>query len=285
MAGEPDYAAKRGKGLPLPSPVAGAAGGPGAEEPKAPAPESPRLGPLTTRLAYRLITPRRRWWAWGLAFLAGWLVVVGLHLHLAFLEDWSFVFYIWPMLFSSLLLLVSPVVLSVVLAVLSLKTDRDSRRLEPLALTKADYLPLLRAYHWRACMSGALLLAVLVPCWIAACDPGRGKQLFSWFGATVLPALSALYLGAALGLAVLVWMRSRAVAIVFALVAGCQVQVVGALYGMLAAWKICEWLGPSAQSFRVWSYFPITGPILLSVFLTEVALRLAARRLDRLITD
>jgi hypothetical protein len=35
----------------------------------------------------------------------------------------------------------------------------------------------------------------------------------------------------------------------------------------------------------LWPCLTITGSILLPVFLAEVALRLAARRLDRLMTD
>jgi len=275
MAGEPDYAAKRGKGLPLPSPVAGAAGGPGAEEPKAPVPESPRLGPLTTRLAYRLITPRRRWWAWGLAFAAGW-VIVSLQVHLGLLGGWGFGWGFWSMLYS-------PVVLSTVLAVLLLRADRDRQRLEPPGLTKADYLPLLRAYHWRACAPAALLLAVLTPCWFAGMS--WGSELIVMFGAAVLLGLSGLYWCAALGLALLVWMRSRAAAIILALFVGCQVQIDGALYGSFAASWISEWLGLSARPSMLWPCLTITGSILLPVFLAEVALRLAARRLDRLITD
>jgi hypothetical protein len=234
---------------------------------------------LTTLSAYRLITPRRRWWAWGLAFAAGWAVLAALqqfdaHTLGQVLVGWA-----------PVLMLCSPVILSVVVAVFLLKADRDSRRLEPLALTKADYLPLLRAYHWRACMSGALLVAILIPYWIAGIQAFSVRELFFTFGAAVLLGLSGLYWCAALGLALLVWMRSRAAAIILALFVGCQVQLDGGLYGGFAASWISEWLWPSARSSMLWLCLSITGSTLLPVFLAEVALRLAARRLGRLMAD
>jgi hypothetical protein len=279
-------------------------------------PAGPPASRLTARQLYQVIAPRRRryaWWCAGVA--ASW---VGIFLYV-YIEDCSRsrfpAWTEWGKLIAYLgvyLASLSPLV-TLPGAVLA---DVRANRLEPLLLTTADRKTVARAYHLRAFETATLLLAMLAPIQIAS---GQGFEPLMWVrevlpydcghsllrdathGASALLAQFGLaYLAAALGLAASAWLRSRTWGTMLA--AG-GAALFGAMARSHASWWLdcfrnsgirwytepycdCGAGGGTAEpgfTLLLWTFAAICA--LAAFVLGELLLYLAARRLDRLVSD
>ncbi|GEM_PF-2406630 len=274
-----------------------------------------RPAPPTSRLTVgnltRLIFPRRSRLGWGMAIGTGW-ALAGTFYSLALSEVIGGE---WVLLLAFGLVSLLPAALPIYAGLygpVALAGDRATGLLDGLRLTLVDGLTLLRAYHRRTVVAGMLLYAALVPCWLIL---GRAPHplIFSpymlwcqldnsWalaaprFLSGALSDAATISLAASLGLGAMVWMRSRAWAVILgplgALLFGAAGSGLG--WGMLlgadalgleyyrSAWIAGDPAEPG-YTLLLWTFSVVYST---AAFLTgRAALGAAARRLDRLVTD
>ena len=306
MSDEPGYQAKRGKPQPI-SP--GASGQPGA-----PGPGTPPLCRLTASMCYRLITRRRKWWAWGLALLVSCptLAVCSSYAEDVFrrlpgsLQDAAIIgVEVVPIFVTSPL----AALFSATLAALFLWNDRRSGLLATLALSPADYPPVLRAYHWRGLVPVAFLAVVLLgPSFYLGKAPfhltfvgyfmGPFFELSGWTVSGIAPGfladLGTIYLVTALTLAAFVWTRNPVAASVLAFVSWGLLTSAAHVGSTLLISKFglsdCLWHWPDRfggraiePGYSMFLWASGAGWLALALLAAELALRSAAGRLDRLL--
>jgi len=259
----------------------------------------------------RAIAPKRRWKRWGLAFVTSSLLV-GLVWVLSKTEILHPGITLVSVALAALVAPALAVFFAGTLAPVVLFTDWRAGRLETLTVTNLHRLTLLRAYHRRALLTATLVLGVLAPAWVIV---GRAPAplLFSWkvlechivdtswdtplhFASGFLSDLFTAYLAAALGTAFLVLTRNRGWAMVLAWLGTLAFGAFGWMSGLLVAgvfksfdvtwYKSAFVFGDPVEpgySLLLWSFaIPYS---LLAYLLARLILRLAARRLDRLVTD
>jgi hypothetical protein len=275
------------------------------------APVAPPATRLTPRELARLIFPRRRRRYWALAIAIAWALAV---------PWWALILtdtFVGDLAFSTILVVVAllPAIFFIfpaVPGVLALAGDRDSGRLASLRLTLVPGQDLLAAYRRRATVTGLLVLAILVPSWMIL---GRAPYPLIYvpsvidchleyplplnnpkFLAGLVSDVATVYLAATLGIAALVWTRSRG----WALVLG----PLGALLFGAAGW-VCGWAMAAAMkamglpfyrpafifdnpeepgyTLLLWSF--ATAYSLGALLVARAVLHAATRHLDRLVAD
>ena len=273
---------------------------------------APPASRVTAGQLYRLIAPRRRWWRWGAAVLGSW-GAAGLWLALAdpaWRDAWRRLEF--PVGFGEALsprsLLLWAGLAGAGLGPMALYADCRAGRLQPLVLTGIDRLALLRAYHRAAFTVVVLLLTVSAPAnllgWLA--DVSDPVCAVAGAAANTLSHLATGCLAAALGLTLCTALGSRPWGMLLALLASWLLTVAGTyLLSRLAVTALdgVGWFKPQAVWIQsvpefllvisgearlpiITVHWVVGGLSLLGwALLSELVLRLAARRLDRLVSD
>ncbi len=267
------------------------------------------------------MTIRRKWWPWacgiGLAWVAAalvWKRVLerGGSLWMEADGPWD------PVVMGVWVLPVILVALPATLGPLLLASDLRTARLEPLILTPMGRRPFLAAYRRRVLLTAGLLLAAFVPFWAPAgrgpaplylmpdmldALAGRNGEGRLWWAAQIslsgsMSDIASIWLAASLGLAAATLTRRFAAALAVSLAASGVFVLLS--WGAAATWAglldrsgmpwlmanppwICIVVAEPGFTTLCWGF--ALGYMLAAVATSEMAMRLAARRLDWLISE